>query len=60
MTLSLMRLLDFLDRFAPRRPVLTPAPAPQPMAQARDELAGEFAAELEAPKLAGEVATPLG
>jgi pimeloyl-ACP methyl ester carboxylesterase len=54
------RLLDFLERFAPRRPVIAPAPAPPPLAEVRDELAGEYPAELEAPKLAGEVATPLG
>ena len=54
------RLLDFIDRYAPRRPVIAPAPAPSPMAETRDDLAGDYAAELEAPKLASEVATPMG
>jgi pimeloyl-ACP methyl ester carboxylesterase len=55
------RLLDFIDRYAPRRPVLVPAlsgvaPAIVP---SDDGLVGEFTAELDTPKLAEEVATPL-
>jgi pimeloyl-ACP methyl ester carboxylesterase len=55
----LARLLDFCDRFAPRRPVAAPPrPGRAPVPQAR-ELAEGYAGDLEAPKLAGEIATPL-
>jgi alpha-beta hydrolase superfamily lysophospholipase len=54
------RLLDFIDRFAPRRPVIAPPPDLTPLAQTRGELQGDYAVELETPKLAGQVATPLG
>jgi hypothetical protein len=54
------RLLDFIDRYAPRRPVIVPAPDLTPLAETRGELQGDYAVELEAPKLAGQVATPLG
>jgi pimeloyl-ACP methyl ester carboxylesterase len=56
------RLLDFIDRFAPRRPITeSPAPTPDPaLASAEDvELPGGFVGEIDAPKLTGEVATPL-
>ncbi len=58
------RLLDFLDRYAPRRPI-TEAPAPSPVpvvASATEddvELSTAFDAEIEAPKLTSEVAAPL-
>ncbi|HZW35102.1 MAG TPA: alpha/beta fold hydrolase [Isosphaeraceae bacterium] len=52
------RLVGFLQRFAPRRPVVAPAPAPPPLAETRAELTGNYTAELEAPKLAGEVLQP--
>ena len=56
--------LDFLDRYAPRRPI-TEAPAPSPVpvvASATEddvELSTAFDAEIEAPKLTSEVAAPL-
>jgi alpha-beta hydrolase superfamily lysophospholipase len=62
------RLLDFIDRFAPRRPITeSPQVEPEPSpVQALDpdpeaaELVGEYDGEIEAPRLsAGEVATPL-
>jgi uncharacterized protein len=56
------RLLDFIDRYAPRRPITeSPAPAPSPaIASAADvELPVGFVGEIEAPKLTGAVATPL-
>jgi pimeloyl-ACP methyl ester carboxylesterase len=50
------RLLDFIDHFAPRRPVTAlPSIAPS---DDESELAGDYAAELEVPKLAGGVVLP--
>jgi hypothetical protein len=57
------RLLDFIDRYAPRRPITEPpAPvtSPSPMLAATgSDLTGGFDADVESPKLAGEVAAPL-
>jgi alpha-beta hydrolase superfamily lysophospholipase len=57
------RLLDFLDRYAPRRPVTAPPSVAPTLAVSRADLAGDFVRELDAPKLAVEVAagttTPL-
>jgi hypothetical protein len=58
-------LLDFIDRYAPRRPitespVTVPGVLPTLMSSAAViELPGGFVGELDAPKLTGEVATPL-
>jgi uncharacterized protein len=65
------RLLDFVDRYAPRRPITElPRPEPEPEPEPSEEpaivavtgeLAGGFDSEIEAPELsAGEVAAPLG
>ncbi len=55
------RLLDFIDRYAPRRPITEPPAPARPLASAAAdmELPGGFVGEIEAPKLTGEVATPL-
>jgi pimeloyl-ACP methyl ester carboxylesterase len=56
------RLLDFIDRYAPRRPITeSPEPSPRPAVASAVavELAGGFDGEVEATKLTGEVAAPL-
>jgi hypothetical protein len=56
------RLLDFLDRYGPRRPITeSPAPPAGPViaSAAVVELPVGFVDQIEAPKLAGEVVTPI-
>jgi pimeloyl-ACP methyl ester carboxylesterase len=63
------RLLDFIDRYAPRRPITEsspvepepePAAVPAIVADAEPEVAEEYEAAIEAPRApAGEVATPM-
>jgi pimeloyl-ACP methyl ester carboxylesterase len=62
------RLLDFIDRYAPRRPITeSPRPEPEPVSGPAgaagadvDGPAGEYEGTLEVPKVAaGEVASPL-
>jgi pimeloyl-ACP methyl ester carboxylesterase len=53
------RVLDFVDRFAPRRPVTAIHTAVRPLIEANIELADEFSAELEDSKLVGEAAPDL-
>jgi uncharacterized protein len=54
------RLLDFIDHFAPRRPVMAPMPSAPSMVPAHDGLTDGYSSELDAAKLAGEMVTPIG
>jgi pimeloyl-ACP methyl ester carboxylesterase len=49
------RVVSFLDRFAPRRPILTPTSS----APARDTVSGDFAIPLAAAELTREIASPI-
>src|SRR5262249_31867368 len=50
------RILAFLDRFAPRRPVTSQPP----LVPSHDELPATYAGALSAPKLASEIPSALG
>ena len=53
------RLLGFLERFAPRRPLTVSTRATPSLVPSHDELVNGYAGELQAPRLGAQVATPL-
>ena len=53
------RLLDFIDHFAPRRPITTPQRTMPTPVLSHEDLPVAYAGELETSKLTGEVVTPL-
>ena len=53
------RLLDFIDHFAPRRPVMTPMKSVPSLVAAHADLTDGYSSELNVSKLAAGVVTPI-